>query len=1045
MTIIDDYLELQEQYVAKYGENTIVLMQIGHFYEAYAVDNDIEKTNSENIYRLSDILNIQLTRKNKSIVTNSRGNPLMIGVNQFSIDKYITLLLNSNYTTVIVDQVTEPPDPKRKVTGIFSPGTNVLHNNKGDTNNLASIYINIFSDIKNYKNVMSIGVSAVDLSTGKSTIFETHSSINDLNLALDETYRFIQTFDPREIVILINDETNSNPITNEYVYNYLDLSNRVTHFNREIDRKNFKNSYQSDFLRKLFPKHGLLSIFEYLDLERMPSATIAFIYLLEFAYDHNENIVRKLEKPEIWCENRHLVLTNNTINQLDLVPHVSKVESNGLGKYNSLYSIVNNTSTTMGKRLLKDRLLNPIVVENELNKRYDYVSSLIENGIYKEIETHLVKIMDIERLHRKMALNVLNPSDFAALDVSYDYVVEVLNIIKNNEFLVNKLSDIYPSKEDIDSFNCFVKEYRNIFDLNQMMKYHLDKISGTFINMGIFSKIDSLSCRIQEIREVYNGIVKRFSKLIDENAENFLKLESNDRDGYFISITIKRSQILKTRFANMKKKPIKITETFSIKPDDITFKTVNKTGCRIGHDGLKKMSNELTSLLLRIGNITRDFYLEKLKHFDDKWGTTIKNITSFIAEIDVVKSNAKTACLYGYTRPNIITDNGQDSSVSFKSIRHPIIERIRTDIPYVPNDLEFNKDSKGILLFGTNAAGKSSLMKSVGLNIIMAQAGMFVAAESLSYTPYHYLFSRIQNNDNIFKGESSFAVEMSELRCILKRSNNKSLILGDELCSGTESISAQSIFAASVVKLIQRKSHFIFATHLHDLCGLDEIKECVESGLKIYHLKVIFDKEKGKLIYDRKLEEGSGEAIYGLEVCKSLDMDEDFLKMANKIRRKITGVDEQILKDKVSKYNANVYVDKCSVCRDVDAEDVHHINFQCNADENKIIDGYIQKDVKSNLVPLCKSCHTRVHNKDLVINGWIQTGEGIQLDFSYITQDQMEGIAKRRKKYNQEEIDKIIEMRDSRYNMKMACIKLEKDHGIKISNGTLSKIWKNNY
>ena len=294
MTIIDDYLELQEEYVAKYGENTIVLMQIGHFYEAYAIDNEVEKTNSENVYRLSDILNIQLTRKNKSIIENSRGNPIMIGVNLFSIDKYITLLLNSNYTTVIVDQVTEPPDPQRKVTGIFSPGTNVLHNSKGETNNLTTIYINIFSDLKKYKDVMTIGISAVDLTTGKSTIFETYSDTNDINLALDEAYRFIQTFDPREIVVLINDETSKeSKITNDFIYNYLDLSNRVAHFNREIDKRFFKNSYQSDFLLKLFPKHGLLSIFEYLDLERLPAATIAFIYLLDFAYDHNETIVRK--------------------------------------------------------------------------------------------------------------------------------------------------------------------------------------------------------------------------------------------------------------------------------------------------------------------------------------------------------------------------------------------------------------------------------------------------------------------------------------------------------------------------------------------------------------------------------------------------------------------------------------------------------------------------------------------------------------------------------------------------------------------------------
>ena len=1046
MTIIDDYLELQEEYVAKYGENTIVLMQIGHFYEAYAIDNSEEKTNSENVYRISDILNIQLTRKNKSIIENSRGNPIMIGVNLFSIDKYITLLLNSNYTTVIVDQVTEPPDPQRKVTGVFSPGTNVLHNNKGETNNLTTIYINIFSDLKKYKDVMTIGISAVDLTTGKSTIFETYSDANDINLALDEAYRFIQTFDPREIVVLINDETShETKITNDFIYNYLDLSNRVAHFKREIDKRFFKNSYQSDFLLKLFPKHGLLSIFEYLDLERMPAATVAFIYLLDFAYDHNETIVRKLEKPETWSENRHLILTNNTINQLDLVPHFSKIESNGMGKYNSLYSIVNNTSTTMGKRLLKERLLNPIVVESDLNKRYDQVESLIENNFYKEIETHLVKIMDIERLHRKMSLGVLNPSDFAALDVSYEYVVEVLNLIKNNENIRSKIRDIFPSDECIQSFYNYISLYRGDLNLNEMMKYHLDKITDTFFNSGISSKIDSLSCRINEIRDIYKGIVRKFSKLIDENAENFLKLEHNDRDGYFISITLKRSQILKSKFNNMKKKPIKITDGFTISPNDITFKTVNKTGVRIAHDELKKMSNELTSLLLKIGSITRDLYLEKIKMYDDNYSDTLKNITKFISEIDVVKSNAKTACLYGYTRPIITTDGGL-SNIEFKSIRHPIIERIRTDIPYVPNDVCFNnEDSKGILLFGTNAAGKSSLMKSIGLNIIMAQSGMFVAAETLTYKPYHYLFSRIQNNDNIFKGESSFAVEMAELRCILKRSNNRSLVLGDELCSGTESISAQSIFAASVVNLLNRGAHFIFATHLHDLCGLSEIKDCVNDGLKIFHLKVIFDKEKGKLVYDRKLAEGSGEAIYGLEVCKSLDMDEEFLSMANKIRRKITGIDEQILKDKVSKYNSEVYVDKCAVCKDIDAEDVHHINFQCNANENKIIDGYIQKDVKSNLVPLCKSCHIRVHNSDLTINGWIQTGEGIQLDYSFKTKEEIEGSVKRRKKYSDTEIARIKEMSDSNFTLKMASIKLEKDHGIKISSNTISKIWKNNY
>ena len=152
-----------------------------------------------------------------------------------------------------------------------------------------------------------------------------------------------------------------------------------------------------------------------------------------------------------------------------------------------------------------------------------------------------------------------------------------------------------------------------------------------------------------------------------------------------------------------------------------------------------------------------------------------------------------------------------------------------------------------MLLFGTNASGKSSLMKAIGLNVIMAQCGFFVAATKLVYRPYHHIFSRINNNDNIFKGESSFAVEMSELRSILKRANNQSLILGDELCSGTESISALSIFSASVIKLHERKSSFIFATHLHELCNIQKINELNGKGIRMCHLKVIYDPKTGKL------------------------------------------------------------------------------------------------------------------------------------------------------------------------------------------------------
>jgi DNA mismatch repair protein MutS len=1026
MTIIDEYLDYHIQYAKEYGDNTCVLMQIGHFFEAYAVDNAKEQINSDNIYRLSDIMNIQLTRKNKTIQENHRGNPLMIGVNMLSVDKYIQILLNAHYTIVLIEQVTPPPEPDRKVTAIYSPGTNITHLTKGDTNNLVAIYMENVRDIKNMKDILYMGLSSIDLSTGKCTVFETYSKSSDINYAMDEAFRFIQMWNPKELVIYSQTSSSSAEISA-----YLDLGERIVHF-KDIDTHYININFQKSFIEKIYPDHGLISAIEYIDLETRPYGLIAFIVLLEFAHKHNEKIITRIDRPEVWNESNYLILTNNSINQLNLVAHAA-VNTNT--KYNSLFSVINGTSTAVGKRFLRETLLNPIIDPCELNRRYDYVDCIMKNG-YKIYESQLSKIMDIERLHRKITLGILQPADFVGLDISYDSIMEMYDYLSTNG---NALNAILPSPETMSKFIEFTREYKRVFDMNEIGKYHMDKINNSFFNQGIYDEIDTVKTLIDTNNDTLHRIAKKLSDII-ETGSNFVKVEYNDRDGHYLAITSKRMTALKNKFNYMNNKTIIIGSDISIKPKELDIKVLNKTQTRITSASIKQLSYEIRDSQHKIGELSRTRYMENLTEYDIKYMAALKEITMFVAKLDTYKSIAKTASRFGYVRPTIAGDGTNASCLSAKNLRHPIIERLHEEIEYVPNDIALGDNSMdGMLLFGTNASGKSSLMKAVGLNIIMAQAGFYVAASEFTYTPYKSLFTRINNNDNIFKGESSFAVEMRELRNILKRSDKYSLILGDELCSGTESISALSIFAASVKFLAKLRVCFIFATHLHELAKMDHITRL--DNVAMFHLKVIFDMEMDSLVYNRKLTPGSGDAIYGLEVCKAMDMDYEFLQDANAIRQEIMEIKPTIIANKVSSYNSQVIVDTCGICGK-DAEDTHHIKFQCMADENGLID-HVQKDTKSNLVPLCESCHNNVHNNTLIINGYIQTSDGVKLDYKNVVSAEK----KPNRKYDTKQIA-IIEAaieKHSKLSGKVLCLVILKEHGIQLSSATLSKIKKGTY
>ena len=275
------------------------------------------------------------------------------------------------------------------------------------------------------------------------------------------------------------------------------------------------------------------------------------------------------------------------------------------------------------------------------------------------------------------------------------------------------------------------------------------------------------------------------------------------------------------------------------------------------------------------------------------------------------------------------------------------------------NDLTLDDSIRGILLYGTNAVGKTSFINSVGIALIMAQAGLYVPCQTFTYTPYNYIFTRILGNDNIFKGLSTFAVEMSELRTILKVANENSLVLGDELCSGTESDSALSIFTAGLEVLHQKKSTFLFATHFHEINTYEEIKAL--SALKTKHMAVNYNKERNILVYDRKLRDGPGESMYGLEVCKSLNLPDEFLQRAHDIRMKYNQKDKNMLSLTTSHFNSQKIVGICELCEKEKASEVHHLQHQQGANKNNDYIDSFHKNHVANLLNICDSCHKNIH------------------------------------------------------------------------------------
>lgn len=983
----EEYFKFEAQYKEQYGDKVVIIMAIGSFYDIleyhqqHNQDSGNQKTGDSKLEHIAGILNITVGGKNKSDEL-----PYFVGFPRVSISKYMPLLIDNGFTVVVVEeskQLQKGKDIiKRKVSGVYSSSIYPMHIvDSSKDSSLMSIMIELYESGALYSicNLNSI--------TNQFHVYEkpTSKALVIQNI-LDDILRIMVRYPVSEMMFMItgNNEYKCDKQTSdqkqlildkEYICEYLDAFDKTVHFEyvdlgSEKIKKYQDINFQHSFLKKAYSHidFGLLDPVTYMDLERYPLSVVNCIRVLEFVSRHDNKYLDNICLPKFIDEYNHLVLEMNTVQQLNILP------TKNSHRYGSLLQVINKTSTSIGKRGLQSLLCKPFRNSVEIEARYKMVEELeviLERSHC--IDKLLEKVCDFEKLHRKMSLQLLHPYEFYHLHSTYE---TILQLAEEVAYTGLRLDD-----QVLDNLNAYMKSYQKIFDIEVMQKYSLNETSSSissFFRTGVINELDNIQQKICETEDQVEIMRKNYEGKIKQGNNNgdWIKTTYTEQDGYFFSCTKIRSKLLQDKLTKSEKEEIIIKN--------------NTSSCKITNPKLKQLSLDLVNQRELFLNKIKLHYLEYIKDIVCQFGCIFDDLKQFVEIVDITKSNIKCKNLYNYCKPQLVGHDEGESFVCATAMRHPIIERVNQQVAYIPNDIHLTKQNKGMVLYALNSCGKSSLLRSLGLCVVMAQCGLYVPCESFQLAPFNSIVTQVDLHDNLWKSQSSFISEMIGLKKITKLADEKCLVLSDELTKGTEVISATSIFASSILNLIYKRCKFVFTTHLQDVAKLDEIKSCAE--LSICHLSVDVESD-GTIVFERKLKTGPCSELYGLEVAKAVGLESELMDLAFTIRNKL--INQKTLgmttTTKKSRYNSKKVLEQCEICeykpqKKTDMPlDTHHINFQCNADENGF-NGHFHKNSQFNLVCLCKACHIKVHNKELNIVGYIETTKGKRLEYSKINQ-----------------------------------------------------------
>jgi DNA mismatch repair protein MutS len=1035
MALIKEYFALTDKYTAEYGANTVVLLQVGAFFEVYGqiitpAVGGITCSGS----RIDDFCAIcELAKANKT------PGFVMAGFRDYGLDKYLKKLQEAGYTSVVYVQDGIKTPPVRVLQGIYSPGTffstDIAPGGGGAgagaslSNNIVCIWIEKISrKVAAATATAVMGMTNIDIYTGRTTIFETENNDTHNPTTYDEVERFIASYNPSEVILI----SNLSAREVEDVIHYTNIQAKVIHRiattaggSAKAERC-AKQVYQMEVLATFFPDGRAKSLEQ--SFMNYSIATQSLVYLLNFIYEHNPSLVSKIQEPVFENMSERLILANHSLRQLNILDDGNASSGGGgsggsgsgggvAARLSSVLSLLDHTVTPMGHRAHKYTLLHPTFCAEDLEQDYAITAHILSLGAdggndacldTASLRERLMNMKDIEKIHRQIILKKITPYHVYCLFHNLRHIRELYTSCLRDSEVSRYLSERIHIRNDVVGKSTLLLDMFEKTLYIDMCRDITDTLFETnIIQRRISPELDKLTDEYRmtqkslgEVQRILNELIQAGERPMGGsgssigNDPDYVKIHETDKMGISLQATKRRTKILEDRIKKLPAtaggKVIMINiqddidgdRVFAFDTSGITCPAASGSNNTIHSPQIYELCASIVSLRVKISDMVSVLYYQFIGSLHEYYHD-FENMVAFVSAVDLIQNRCHVARKYRYCRPTT-TDTGTStetaSFVRATGLRHCLIERINEDECYVTNDVDLS--GSGVLLYGTNAVGKTSLIRAIGVAVIMAQAGFYVPATTFVYRPYRAIMTRILGNDNLFKGLSTFVVEMSELRVILRMADANTLVLGDELCSGTEMDSAISIFVAGLQHLYRAGASFIFATHLHEIAAYSEIRE-MAPRLRLAHMRVFYDKARDTLVYDRKLQDGAGESMYGLEVCRSLHLPDDFLENANTIRVKYRGVSAKtptasILDDAVpSRYNAAKLRRLCELCEKARGTEVHHLQHQESADADNFI-GHIHKNHPANLASVCEDCHREIHTTG-VEHVKVKTGKGVRI------------------------------------------------------------------